>query len=455
MTAVPAPPRRPELPDRTSARPTPAVIAGHSALECLLTFVLLFGVTTIVRWVAGPSPISDAVPQIRLQLLIIGGCVGLLLVGLILSRPGRMSGGHINPAISLAMWRFGVFPGVSVLPYIVAQLIGSVLGVLAARAVWGAAVENPPVANATLHSGLGWSAGELFAAETATMGLIVYAIGFFLQTPKLAPLVPWLAGLLIAAVIALLGTATGGSVNPARQFGPTMVSGQLRLLWVYLLAPMVGAALAAALLGRVCRHRTVLTHRLCGTHADGTPCDGLSNERCNQSAAFWTQTSRSLLSEWRHAWGAVYRLFRTPEPEKLMELVRDAMTTRCVTVPPYTSLTAVAACMRDDNVGCVMVTHDGALQGIITDRDITVRITAEGLIAGTTTAQQAASKSLVTVVTDATLCEAAALMCMHNFHRLPVVEQGQLVGLLSLGDICETPHAQEILVALSQAEANH
>jgi glycerol uptake facilitator protein/aquaporin Z len=53
-----------------------------------------------------------------------------------------------------------------------------------------------------------------------------------------------------------------------------MVSGQLRLLWVYLLAPMVGAALAAALLGRVCRHRTVLTHRLCGTHADGTPLRG-------------------------------------------------------------------------------------------------------------------------------------------------------------------------------------
>lgn len=106
------------------------------------------------------------------------------------------------------------------------------------------------------------------------MGLIVYAIGFFLQTPKLAPLVPWLAGFLVAAVIALLGTATGGSVNPARQFGPTMVSGQLGFLWVYLLAPMVGAAIAASLLGQLCRHRTVLTHRLCGTHADGTHLRG-------------------------------------------------------------------------------------------------------------------------------------------------------------------------------------
>ncbi|MFE2581514.1 aquaporin [Streptomyces sp. NPDC059378] len=138
---------------------------------------------------------------------------------------------------------------------------------LAARALWGTAVERAPVADATLHSDPGWSAGELFAAEAASMGVI----GLFLQTPKLAPLVPWLAGFLIAAVITVLGTATGGSVNPARQFGPTMVSGQLRLLWVYLLAPMVGAALAATALRRLCRHRSVLTHRLCGTHADGTP----------------------------------------------------------------------------------------------------------------------------------------------------------------------------------------
>ncbi|MFF3732309.1 hypothetical protein ACFYXM_18795 [Streptomyces sp. NPDC002476] len=91
---------------------TPSAIAGCSALECLLTFVLLFGVTTVVRWVMGPSALSGAVPGVRLKLLIVGAAVGLLLVGLILSRPGRISGGHIDPALSLAMWRFGVFPGV-------------------------------------------------------------------------------------------------------------------------------------------------------------------------------------------------------------------------------------------------------------------------------------------------------------------------------------------------------
>jgi glycerol uptake facilitator protein/aquaporin Z len=111
----------------------------------------------------------------------------------------------------------------------------------------------------------------LFAAEAASMGVIVYLVGYFLQTPRLAPLVPWLVGLLIGGAIALLGTTTGGSVNPARQFGPAVVSGQLSYLWVYLLAPMVGALIAAFALDRMHKHRTVLTHRLCGTQESGAP----------------------------------------------------------------------------------------------------------------------------------------------------------------------------------------
>ncbi|MFI9628077.1 MIP/aquaporin family protein [Streptomyces sp. NPDC052042] len=272
MTSEPAPSNAPAPPAAPGNRTaTPSAIAVRSALEFLLTLVLLFGVTTIVRWVLGPSALSDAVPGIHLKLLVVGAAVGLLLAGLILSRPGRLSGGHINPAISLAMWRFGVFPGVSVVPYVLAQLAGSVLGVLAARAVWGPVVARSPVVYAALRPASGWTDGWLFAAEAAGMGVIVYLVGYFLQNRRLAPAVPWLVGFLIGAAIALLGTSTGGSVNPARQFGPAVVSGELAFLWVYLVAPMVGAVIAAFVLDRLHARRTVLTHRLCGTRADGTP----------------------------------------------------------------------------------------------------------------------------------------------------------------------------------------
>jgi hypothetical protein len=97
--------------DIKAERSTVTRILRDSALELLLTFCLMFGVTTIVRWVIGPSPISRIIPQIQAELLIVGAAVGILIAGLILSPPGRITGGHMNPAISLAMWRFGVFPG--------------------------------------------------------------------------------------------------------------------------------------------------------------------------------------------------------------------------------------------------------------------------------------------------------------------------------------------------------
>ena len=257
----------------TTTQPRLGTLIRQSGLELILTSVLLFGITTIVRFVVGPSPISRALPQIHVQLGIVGAAVAVLLAGLILSRPGKISGGHMNPAISLAMWRFAVFPAAGIVPYTAAQLLGSVLGVLAARAIWGPVVEQPPVLFAVIQPAPGWSAAPLFAAELVGMGVIVFAVGYFLSNPRLAPLVPWLVGILIGLGIALLGTQTGGSLNPARQFGPAVVSQHIAKLWVYLIAPMVGAELAARLLQAFQKRRQVLTHRLCGTHVDGRPLD--------------------------------------------------------------------------------------------------------------------------------------------------------------------------------------
>src|ERR1700687_1511562 len=129
-----------------ATRPSRSIeLAWHSAIELILTSILLFGVTTIVRFVVGPSPISRAFPQIHVELLIVAAGVAVLLTGLIKSPLGKISGGHMNPAVSLAMGRFDVFPAAGILPYVAAQLVGSVFGVVAARAIWGRVVEQPPV----------------------------------------------------------------------------------------------------------------------------------------------------------------------------------------------------------------------------------------------------------------------------------------------------------------------
>jgi glycerol uptake facilitator-like aquaporin len=257
---------QPDPPGRARRAENPVslrTLIWHSALEFSLTFVLLFGVVTIVRWVIGPSAVARAVPHIHLQLLIVGTAVGLLLTGLILSPPGRASGGHMNPAISLAMWRFGVFPAAGLLPYTAAQLAGSALGAMAAGAVWGSAAALPPVSYAVLQP----AAGQLFATETLSMFVIVLVIGVCLSVPRLAGAVPWIVGLFIGGAIALLGTASGGSENPARQLGPAIASGQTRFLWAYLLAPMLAAVLAAAARRAIHPARRVMTHRLGGPAA--------------------------------------------------------------------------------------------------------------------------------------------------------------------------------------------
>lgn len=136
--------------------------------------------------------------------------------------------------------------------------------------------------------------------------------------------------------------------------------------------------------------------------------------------------------------------------------VRDVMTTQLLTVPPFTSVTAVAAVMRDSDVGCVLVVTDGHVHGLITDRDLAVRVVAEGEMTGQATALEAASGDLVSVRPDTPVCEAAETMREHAFRRLPVItEDERLVGVVTLGDLAHTPHAQEVLAALSTAEANH
>src|SRR5260370_41976162 len=105
-------------------------LVRHSALELILTFFMLFGVTSIVRWVIGPSLISRTFPEIQVELLIVGASVAILIAGLILSPPGRATGGHMNPAISLAMWRVGGFSRAGVVPYITLPVVGVVLCVL-------------------------------------------------------------------------------------------------------------------------------------------------------------------------------------------------------------------------------------------------------------------------------------------------------------------------------------
>jgi CBS domain-containing protein len=116
--------------------------------------------------------------------------------------------------------------------------------------------------------------------------------------------------------------------------------------------------------------------------------------------------------------------------------IREAMTTQPKSVEASTSVVDAARLMEAENVGSVPVVEDGRLVGMITDRDIAVRVVGEGKDSQSTTVAEIASRELVTVDPQQNLDEALRLMAQHQVRRLPVVEEdGRLVGILAQADV--------------------
>ncbi|MGW5364540.1 MIP/aquaporin family protein [Actinopolymorpha pittospori] len=248
-----------------SASPPRKLPLTRAADEFLLTTVLLFIVVTFVRWLRGPgSPLYIA--DLGVALVVIAIFSGTLLVALIFSPPGRRSGGHMNPAVTVALWLLNAFPGRSVLPYVLAQLAGSAAGTGLAHLAWAPAVSVPSVAHAAIRPAPSWQPMAVFLAEAGCMFVLILVVRF-LARPRYARLLPYAIGLCVGLVIVLLGARSGGCINPARQFGPAAFSGQTLDLWIYLVAPILGAALGASFhhlpIPRL-RRRQALTYKMCG-----------------------------------------------------------------------------------------------------------------------------------------------------------------------------------------------
>jgi len=113
--------------------------------------------------------------------------------------------------------------------------------------------------------------------------------------------------------------------------------------------------------------------------------------------------------------------------------VRDVMTSNPRTVSPGDSIQVAARIMKEEDVGVVPVVDNGRTVGIVTDRDIVIRAVAEG--GSDRAVREIATTDLVFVKPDATTREAEKLMSERQVRRLPVVENGRLVGIVSLGDI--------------------
>jgi aquaporin Z len=209
---------------------------ANPSLEYRRLFSELLGTFMLVLVAAGGG-LLHAKGQISLAAAVVAP--GLMVMAIILFM-GAVSGAHLNPVVSLAFAVRGDFPWRRVPGYLVVQLLGATLACLFLLAVFG----NVEHLGATLP-GPGYHDWQALLMETALTGVLVSVI---LGTASAAQNVGTIGALGVGGCIALAGLwaapVSGASMNPARSFGPALVSGYWTSYWVYVIGPLVGAGIA-------------------------------------------------------------------------------------------------------------------------------------------------------------------------------------------------------------------
>ncbi|MBO1348499.1 MAG: aquaporin [Hormoscilla sp. GUM202] len=209
----------------------------EAVVEAIDTFVLVFVGTGAVM----VNQIADG----ALTHLGISFVFGAVVAALIYTT-GHISGAHINPAVTLGFWSSGFFPTRKVLPYILAQCLGAIaasaLLLLSLGAVADLGATQP-------LNGNWWQALVLETILTFILMFVILGSGLDRRSPK------GFAGIAIGLTVGLeaacMGPITGASMNPARSLGPAVVASIWQHHWIYWVAPILGAQLAAIVYGQL------------------------------------------------------------------------------------------------------------------------------------------------------------------------------------------------------------
>lgn len=165
---------------------------------------------------------------------------------------GSISGGHFNPAVTLAMAVNGRFCWRSVLPYMIAQVLGGIAAAGLLHVIGGGAGEaitNMAPNGFGEHSAGGYGQDMAMIAEVAATAMFVMIVLGVSKSAKAANVGPMVVGLALAMLILVMSNVTGGSLNPARSMGPAVIMGGWAWdqLWLFWVAPLLGAIVGAYL----------------------------------------------------------------------------------------------------------------------------------------------------------------------------------------------------------------
>jgi aquaporin Z len=218
------------------------------------------GLSVVVICFGSGSPLARWLPSAPGRRALAGTFFGLVGTLITISPIGRVSGAHINPAVSVAFALEGKLSWRDTIGYVLAQLLGALCGALALLG-WGSMGRS--LHYGATAPGLGvpvWLAlaGEIFA--TFALVLVLFITSAHEQTRRYTP---WTIPPLFAWLVWWEAPLSGASTNPARSLGPALLSGQWQAFWIYVVGPLLGAALAVGLLRlEVLGHHRVPVARL-------------------------------------------------------------------------------------------------------------------------------------------------------------------------------------------------
>jgi aquaporin Z len=222
------------------------------AAELVGTALLVsVGVSVVIFMFGRGSPAQALLPSEGARRLVTGFLFGLVGALITVSPLGRVSGAHINPAVTIAFYAERKIAGRDAFGYVVAQLTGGLLsiGPLSAWGSYGRSVHygaTKPRSGAPVWLPL---LGEI--CVTSALVTLIFVMASHRASRRFTP---WSIAPLFAVMVWLEAPLSGTSANPARSLGPAVLAGDLSGLWIYFVGPSIGALLAVALLSLSARY---------------------------------------------------------------------------------------------------------------------------------------------------------------------------------------------------------
>lgn len=249
--------------------------------EVIGTALLLFGGLSIVifNWGEG-SVVAYIIHSDMVRTILTGfmfGCVGCLVA---LSPVGKISGAHINPAVSIAFWLRGRMKTRLMIGYVAAQMIGAAIGCFPLPFLWGNQGRSIEY-GITLPGKSG--VGAAFLSEVLATFCLIFYLYIFIGRKNLRKYTPFGIPFLYSVLNIFFAAPSGDSTNPARSFGPALISRNFDHYWLYWVAPAIGVIIATVIFRwrRISRIYKMEAARI-SYHDEATP-EGLKTGEVNLS----------------------------------------------------------------------------------------------------------------------------------------------------------------------------